>query len=353
MEAYKETQINQLPSISVIIPTYNSGSVIRNCLNSIAEQDYPPGLIELIIADGGSTDDTIKTVKSYCNRFNNFMFLENTLKTGEAGKALGVKSATAELIALIDSDNILPTKDWFNTMIIPFADPAIVGTEPIEYTWRREDSYITRYCALIGMNDPLCLFLGNYDRYNLLTGKWTGLDVKQEDKGCYIEVTLCKNHIPTIGANGFMMRREVLLQIDIGNYLFDIDILCELIDKYGANNNKIAKVKTGIIHTFSGDISTFMRKQRRRIEDFIFFEKRGLRKYPWKDRSGRNLFKFILFSLTGLPLLAQALRGYLRKPDPAWLFHPIACWITLWTYGMGSIKGQFIQQITNREKWRQ
>jgi len=344
---------NELPSISVIIPTYNSGSVIGSCLDSITEQDYPGGLIELIIVDGGSTDNTIKIVQQYRDRLNNIRILENKLKTGEAGKALGAKAATAEIIALIDSDNILPTKDWFKTMVSPFADPAIVGTEPIAYTWRREDSYITRYCALIGMNDPLCLFLGNYDRYSLLTGKWTGLPVKQEDKGGYIEVTLSKEQIPTVGANGFMIRQKALLQVNIGDYLFDIDILCELINKYGADNNKIAKVKTGIVHIFSGNLSTFIRKQRRRIEDFIFFEKRALRKYPWKTRPRQNLIKFILYSIIGLPLFWQTIKGYLRKPDPAWFFHPIACWITLGTYGLGTIKGLFKQQITSRERWHQ
>ena len=37
----------------------------------------------------------------------------------------------------------------------------------------RDDGYITCYCALLGMNDPICLFFGNYDRFNLITNKWT------------------------------------------------------------------------------------------------------------------------------------------------------------------------------------
>ncbi len=38
------------------------------------------------------------------------------LKTGDAGKAAGVKHAKNEIIALIDSDNILPSRDWLSRM---------------------------------------------------------------------------------------------------------------------------------------------------------------------------------------------------------------------------------------------
>ncbi len=45
-----------------------------------------------------------------------------TLKTGEAGKAVGMKQARGEIIALIDSDNILPSRDWLSFMVEPFHD---------------------------------------------------------------------------------------------------------------------------------------------------------------------------------------------------------------------------------------
>jgi hypothetical protein len=77
-----------------------------------------------------------------------------------------------------------------------------VGSEPWEYTWRKEDGFITRYCALIGMNDPLCHFLGNYDRLNLITGKWTEIEHKEGDKGDYLFIEFGKSGLPTIGANG-------------------------------------------------------------------------------------------------------------------------------------------------------
>ena len=137
------------PSISIITPTYNSAKTLTFCLDSIKNQDYR-GDIEIIIADGGSTDSTLVIAQKYTDKI-----YPNPLKTGEAGKAAGVKHAKNEIIALIDSDNILPSKDWLSRMIEPFQDREIAGTEPLYYTYRKEDGYITRYCAMLGMNHTI------------------------------------------------------------------------------------------------------------------------------------------------------------------------------------------------------
>jgi glycosyltransferase involved in cell wall biosynthesis len=161
------------------------------------------------------------------------------------GKAVGVKQASGEIIALIDSDNILPEQDWLARMTAPFSDPEIAGSEPLYYTERREDGYITRYCALMGMNDPLCLFTGNYDRVNLITGKWTELPLVVEDVGGYISVELNEKMLPTIGANGFLVRRESLTKhCSISDYLFDVDVVYKLVSHV---HSRFAKVKTEIL----------------------------------------------------------------------------------------------------------
>ncbi len=46
------------PTVSVITPTLNAAAVLEACLRSVREQDYPPEALEVIVADGGSTDGT-------------------------------------------------------------------------------------------------------------------------------------------------------------------------------------------------------------------------------------------------------------------------------------------------------
>ena len=333
--------------ISILIPTLNAASVLGKCLSSIATQDYPKNKIEIIIADGGSTDKTLETAKKYGAKI-----YQNPLKTGEAGKAVALRQAQGKLVALIDSDNILPDNNWLKRMVEPFKDPEIMGSEPWEFTYRKSDGFIDRYCALIGMNDPLCYFLGNYDRRNILAGKWTGLPVKQEDKDGWIKATLKPPAFPTIGANGTILRREILAKSGlVGDYLFDIDIMAVLAAK---NPVKFAKVKIGIAHLFCGsDIEKFIRKQSRRVNDYLCYQKTGVRQYPWQQQNKLGLLKFILSCVTIAPLIYQSLKGYLKKPDFAWFFHPLACWLTLWIYGTQIFLAKFRLPTAERKEWRQ
>lgn len=337
-----------LPSISVVIPTLNSGSVLEKCLKSISIQDYPKNNIEIIIADGGSTDQTLTISKKHHAKIVN-----NPLKTGESGKAVGVKEAKNALVVLIDSDNILPNDHWFSDMVAPFADKEIIASEPIEYTYRRQDPFLTRYFALLGMNDPICLFIGNYDRYSYITNKWTGLKFPEEDKGGYLKVTFDHEPIPTIGANGTLFRREVLQgATEDSNYLFDIDILLKLIRSQGSV--KIAKVKTSIVHTFvEADAGKFFRKQIRRINDMSFHRSKNNREISWEGSFLSKIIIFVIECLLIFPILFQTLIGFLRKRDPAWLFHPIACYSTLFIYLYGWIRGKISPRESARENWKQ
>jgi hypothetical protein len=111
--------------------------------------------------------------------------------------------------------------------------------------------------------------------------------------------------------------------------LFDIDIVYELVKQgYG----KFAKVKIGIVHIFSSNISTFVNKQKRRVKDYIYYKELGLRKYPWSSINKGKLKKFVIYTILILPLFVQTMKGYLKKQDTAWLFHILACWITLIIY---------------------
>jgi glycosyltransferase involved in cell wall biosynthesis len=335
-----------LPSISVLIPTLNAAKVLGSCLRSIANQDYPAEKIEIIIADGGSTDKTLEIAKRYRTKI-----YQNPLKTGEAGKAVALRQARGELVVLIDSDNILPEKNWLKKMVEPFSDPEIIGSEPWEFTYRKQDGFIDRYCALMGMNDPLCYFLGNYDRRNVLSGKWTGLPVKQEDKGDWLKITLKLGAIPTIGANGTILRKSHLRGVNVGDYLFDIDVIASLAAQKPV---KFAKVKVGIIHLYCGsDVGKFIRKQTRRIRDYLYYQKIGARSYPWQKQNKAGLVKFVLACFTLLPLLYQTIKGYFKKPDSAWFFHPLACWLTLITYAQVSLLGKVTTVKMGRERWGQ
>lgn len=142
----------------------------------------------------------------------------------------------------------------------------------------------------------------------------------------------------------------MLEKCSIEDYLFDIDVVYELVMQ---GHDKFAKVKTGIVHIFSGSVSTFIRKQRRRIRDYGYYKKMGVRKYPWSALSKGKLLKFVVYTVAVFPLVGQSVRGYMQKSDDAWVFHMVACWATLIVYGMGMIQNTIKAKEEDRSMWVQ
>jgi glycosyltransferase involved in cell wall biosynthesis len=335
-------------SISFLIPTLNSANVLEKCLASIAQQKYPKQNIHIVIADGGSTDTTLDIATSF-----NATILANPLRTAEAGKMVALKSIDTDFVALVDSDNFLPDENWIAQMLTPLnKHPDAVLSEPWAYLRRNEDGVITRYCAMIGMNDPLCLFLGNYDRFSLLTGKWTEIPHSETDHGDYLLVTLDKRGLPTVGANGTVFRTQFLKANVTGDYLFDIDVLAGYINTQGSVN--IVKVKNGIIHSYcESNFIKFRKKQQRRVNDYYYYRSLSQRQYDWKQNSFKGYVKFIVYTVLVFPLVVQALRGKKVKEDVAWFFHIPACIITLMEYGLGFVRGHINPQSFSRKNWKQ
>lgn len=344
--------MDETVKVSVVIPTLNSASTLRQCLASIARQGYPKDRLEFLFADGGSRDATRAIIAEFQKEVHPAVVkvLDNPLSTGEAGKAVGAKAASGDIVCFLDSDNVLPGDDWLRKMVLPFSDPQIIGAEPLEYTYRRKDGFIVRYGALMGLSDPLCLFLGNYDRFNHLTGRWTDIPLKVEDTDGYYKVFLESGRMPTFGANGFFIRRSVLNSCPFKEYLFDVDVIYALLDR----GKKIyAKVKVGIIHLFASNVKVFARKQKRRLRDFLYYRKTGIRNRHSGDCSKAGIAKFIIYCVLVFPLFLQSSAGFLKKRDGAWFFHPLACWVTLWVYTMEFIKGSLVKGTIDRKGWRQ
>jgi len=335
-----------LPRISIVVPTLNSASHLERCLASIASQDYPMDRVEVIVADGGSTDATIAVALHYSARV-----ILNSLKTGEAGKSVGLRAATGDIVAFIDSDNILPQFDWLKRMVDPFRDANIMGSEPIAFHYDRSDAAITRYCAMLGMNDPICLFTGNYDRFSEITQRWTDININVVEHLGYTEVLLQQPNLPTIGANGTMFRRGILEPFFAQDYFFDIDVVAELAS---GSPLHFAKTHIGITHIFTTTWYGFARKQHRRVTDYFYYSRQTQRKYDWGKFSAWRLAWFVFAAMTIVPTLVQGLVGYSRKPDPASLCHPVACFITLAVYATATVRNVILGTLNpaNRVEWR-
>lgn len=108
---FKGNNINfeDLPKVSFCIPTFNSSRTLERCLQSIVKQEYPN--IEIIIVDNGSSDDTVKIAKNYTDKIYFDDGLLGSVRQTSLEKSKG------KIIALFDSDIIIPHEKWlFNSI---------------------------------------------------------------------------------------------------------------------------------------------------------------------------------------------------------------------------------------------
>jgi glycosyltransferase involved in cell wall biosynthesis len=91
-----------MPKVSVIIPTYNRLSMLKEAVNSVLAQDFED--MELIVVDDGSTDGTAVEMKQYGGRVK---LIEHTEKRGvSAARNRGILHAKGKYIAFLDSDDL-------------------------------------------------------------------------------------------------------------------------------------------------------------------------------------------------------------------------------------------------------
>jgi len=321
------------PTITIVLPTYNSSRTIKLCLKSIQAQNYPKEKLKVIIVDGGSFDDTLEI----CTLFDVYKIVKNPLIAEEAGKPIAIKMADTDLILFIDSDNILSTREWISKMVQPFADEQIVATEPLYYHYRRSDGLLTRYVSLLGADDALDPYIGGYDRFCYLRNKWAEQPMTIEDKGEYLKIVLSSQSLPPMGANGYMVRRQAMNQILYTPLHIHTDTIYRLVK---SGYNCMAKVKIGIVHLHSNNVTTFIRKKIRRIQKYYLWKKHR-EYYPPRNTAG--LQNFFLQAIFLLPIVMDVMRAYKRIPDRAWLFHIPACYLTLLAYSVG-----ILQYLTSR-----
>jgi glycosyltransferase involved in cell wall biosynthesis len=96
--------------VSVIVPCYNSSSVIKDSVLSLSRQTISETSYEIIVVDDASTDHSIEVLNKL--KVKNLKIICHTQNKGAAGaRNTGVGHAKGELIIFCDSDFIVPP--WF------------------------------------------------------------------------------------------------------------------------------------------------------------------------------------------------------------------------------------------------
>ena len=315
-------------SVTVVLNTYNDGKIIEECFRSVSKQNYK-GKVNTLILDGGSSDETIKIAQKYKVNIS----IRKDLKDLPHIRAeLGIKSITTDLIVLFSADNRFLENDCLRRMIEPFYDKDIVVSQTFQYGFFKNSSLLTKYFALIGGADPIAVELGKADRAPYDKTQWHSFGKVKNFKN-YFEVIFENDpqKIPTLGANGIVIRNSVLKKYPIENTLHTEMCLNFIENGY----NKFAFVKdANIVHEISVGLMAFC--MRRLRWSALYSSDKMKRKY-FVFKFPEDAFKLLGIIIAAFTIVIptiRAFRGYSKYRHLAWFLHPFVLLIFVLSYGM-------------------
>jgi glycosyltransferase involved in cell wall biosynthesis len=120
-----------MPTVSVIIPTYNSATLVTAAVESALAQTVQPS--EVIIIDDGSTDDTRQRLSTYRVRY-----LHQPNQGVAAARNLGLRQASGDLIAFLDADDVWHPRKLELQIAAIEADPELLLLGTSVFDWPAE-----------------------------------------------------------------------------------------------------------------------------------------------------------------------------------------------------------------------
>ena len=304
----------KLPTISIVIPTYNEEKNIKKCLDTILDQKYPKELIEIIIVDNGSVDGTINIVKKCMKRHKNIKLLFNDIiKDAEISKMIGLKSSSGDLFMYIDADIELVGKSFLIKLVEPHLEnPSIVGAYP-RFLPKPKDSAIGRYLRYHALElDPVLQFF------------CTEIDETVIEDG--VKYKICEFNPPKIPPIGICLyKREVLLRT-IGNMhkFMDVDVPI-ILSKAGYN--KFAYVPScGIYHINVKTLKDLIKKRIRNLNK-VYLPNLEQREFKYFNLRNKNdilrMILWIIYANLFIPKLLKGIHMTIKHKDIACMYEPI------------------------------
>jgi glycosyltransferase involved in cell wall biosynthesis len=306
-------------TFSFVLPTLNaSGAQLELALGSIRAQDYPAELVEIVVADGGSTDSTRADARRHGARV-----IDNPNRLAEWGVKEGMLASQADIVVVFASDNELIGTSWLSRIADLFESDDELAAVYGRLASGGDDPPLNKYVALI-QSEPLNWFLNrNLEEY-------LARHPPSSDGFARFEIAAGR---PLIwGANGLAVRREWALPAwQREGYVADVDAFHRMVQ---AGHARVAySPRPHVYHHQVATLADFRRKWRRNASQHLVAQA-STRELDWVLVPGfrRRVALWIVYSTIPVFSTADALRRAVRDRSVYWLYHPLATFLQAVTY---------------------
>jgi hyaluronan synthase len=121
-------ECEKLPTLTVVIPAYNEGEMVRRSIESVIASEYPAHRLQVIVVNDGSKDDTGQHIDAVARLHPDRVRAIHLPRNQGKRHALfeGFRLAQGQVIATVDSDSVVPRGSLTN-LVVPFMRDARVG----------------------------------------------------------------------------------------------------------------------------------------------------------------------------------------------------------------------------------
>lgn len=160
--------------LSFILPCYNVGRYIADCLESIYAQDYSENEYEVICVNDCSTDNTRGIILSYVGKHPNLRLIDHTENlTAGGARNTGIKAAHGEYIWFVDPDDMIKASSVFSLTKIMEKDRLdilLFNFEDVDENGRfiAEDNTLSDSCVLSGQHWVSSFFDGRMTQLGIV-----------------------------------------------------------------------------------------------------------------------------------------------------------------------------------------
>ncbi|MEZ6139247.1 MAG: glycosyltransferase family 2 protein [Zavarzinella sp.] len=109
-----------MPRITVIVPVYNEQAHLNETLAGLANQTLPVSEYEVLLIDGGSTDQTLKIAAEFQQHFACLQILHNPKRYSSSARNIGVRHAKGEYLLIVDGHCAVKNPSYLQNVIQAF-----------------------------------------------------------------------------------------------------------------------------------------------------------------------------------------------------------------------------------------
>lgn len=213
------------PKVSVIMPSLNVASYIRECVESVINQTLKE--LEILCVDAGSTDGTLEVLEEYAAKDGRIRIIRSNKKSYGYQVNLGIDAATGEYIGIVETDDYILPDMYKDLYEIAYRESADICKADFQRFWGEGDNRVIRCasCARENLYNKILNVRDNPDIMRCSTFNQIGIyslpflrnknvrlnespGASYQDNGFWFQVIIQAERVYYVNKAYYMLRRD-------------------------------------------------------------------------------------------------------------------------------------------------